>query len=49
MTKARIIPVFKNGKGHIGHVDGWIVAHEDRIVREVVIEKPQPKKKPRRA
>lgn len=41
-TKARIMPVFKVGKGHEAHVDGWVVHPEDRIVRSVPIERTRP-------
>lgn len=31
----RIVPVYRKGKEHEGHVDGWIVTPEDRVVREL--------------
>lgn len=39
-TKARIVPVLKKTKGHEGHVDGYIVHPDDRVVRDVPIRKP---------
>jgi hypothetical protein len=41
-TKVRIVPVLKKGKGHEGHVDGYIVHPEDRAVREAPIQRARP-------
>lgn len=42
-TKVRLLPVFKPGKEHSGHVDGWIVHPEDRIVRVVKVKRERAK------
>lgn len=34
-TKVRIVPVFKPGKEHSGHADGYIVHPDDREVRKL--------------
>lgn len=39
--KRRIVPVFKDGKEHAGHVDGWIIHPDDREARRL----PKPKAK----
>lgn len=45
MKPVRIIPVFRSGPAHAGYPDGYVVAPEDRIVREVEIEKPKARTK----
>ena len=33
--KVRFVPVYKRGKNHEGHIDGWVVHPDDRVVREL--------------
>lgn len=33
--KAKIVPVYRKGREHEGHVDGWIIDPDSRIVRDL--------------
>jgi len=38
-TKVCLVPVYKPGREHAEHVDGWIIHPDDREVRKVSVKK----------